>query len=136
MSGRDEFLADLPRGMNAGQAMAYLGLKRRAFDQIKGELRKRRIGTSQLYDRWDLDNFLDRLFGHAVAAVPQGVDNDVESSLLAAQHSDAGPQKEKKWAARLASTATKRPASTGSTSAIAAYDYATISRATRRQKSG
>lgn len=61
MGVRDDIDYLLPRGMNQSTAMRYLGVKRRAFDSLKNELRPIKIGTSLVYDRHDLDALLDRL---------------------------------------------------------------------------
>jgi hypothetical protein len=50
-----------PRGLPKRAAIRYLGLKRRAFDKLVGELHPFRAGTSLLYDVRDLDLLFDRL---------------------------------------------------------------------------
>ncbi len=49
------------RGLPKKAAIQYLGLKRRVFEQLVGELHPFRAGTSLLYDVRDLDVLFDRL---------------------------------------------------------------------------
>ena len=49
------------RGLNTQEAIAYLGVKRRAFEMhFRPFLPSARFGTSVIYDRLDLDIILDQ----------------------------------------------------------------------------
>jgi Helix-turn-helix domain len=106
------------RGLTSVEAMRYLGVRRRTWTALRGQLRPMRIGTSLIYDRRDLDAFFDRLKssqqptrGNAGADVPPDVEQptvDVVRSAL-----DGRPSARMKggnsWAVYRASTRTPRP---------------------------
>ena len=51
----------LKRGFNSQEAMAYLGVRRKAFEKhFKPYLNGTRFGTAIVYDRVDLDAWLDQ----------------------------------------------------------------------------
>ena len=64
----------LPRGLNSAAAMAYLGIRRRAWNTLRRELRSIRIGTSVVYDRHDLDELFERLRAAITIQEPREVD--------------------------------------------------------------
>ena len=52
----------MKRGLNYQQALEYLGVKRKTFDDVfRPKLRSLRVGTSVLFDRRDLDALFDSL---------------------------------------------------------------------------
>ena len=67
MGARDAFVTLQPRGLSTEDALRYLGIKRRAFDTLKVQLRPIRVGTSKLYDVRELDQLFDRLKGQQAA---------------------------------------------------------------------
>ncbi len=104
------------RGFNCQEAAHYLGIKRRAFDQhIRPLLSGARIGTSLIFDRFDLDRVLEEHIHRNGRPMEKG-------NLL--------------WAERkLAFTQTNKVCgvSIGYTKAL---DFATVSRRLKKQKAG
>lgn len=49
------------RGLNRQQAIEYLGVKASYFDKvIRKKLKSFKIGTSEIFDRYELDNLFDQ----------------------------------------------------------------------------
>jgi hypothetical protein len=104
------------RGYNCQEAAYYLGIKRRAFDKhFRPLLASMRIGTSLIFDKFDLDRILDEHKHRNGRPVEKGGIT---------------------WAdLKLASTKTSRTigVSTGYTKAL---DFATVSSRLKKQKAG
>ena len=104
------------RGYNCQEAAAYLGIKRRAFDKhIRPLLTGARLGTSLIFDRFDLDRVLEEHFQRNGRPVEKGGNT---------------------WAElKLASTRTSKDSgvSIGYTKAL---DFATVSSHLKKRKAG
>ena len=70
MSANDFFLR---RGLTQAEAMAYFGVKRRRFDQIKLLLTPSRQGTSLIYDIHELDRVWDLEIARPVEVAQESV---------------------------------------------------------------
>jgi len=71
------------RGLNRQEAIEYLGVKPRFFDAvIREKIKSTKIGTSEVFDRLDLDNIFDeiKLFGGNVGPKAKGVTQWPEES--------------------------------------------------------
>jgi hypothetical protein len=54
------------RGLNCQEAAAYLGVKRRAFERyIRPHLASVKLGTSVIFDRFDLDRVFEEYKGRS-----------------------------------------------------------------------
>ena len=95
------------RGFNCSQAMAYLGVKRRAFDKhIRPHLTAVRLGTSVVFDRIDLDRVLDE-----------------HKTRNGRPHEKGGIT----WADHKAASIATSKVTGGSTRSIGALDFASVS---------
>ena len=66
----------MKRGLSYAEAMAYVGVKRRTFDEVwRPQLVALPSGTSLLFDRQDLDALFDRFKAEA-AGVPLASNDD------------------------------------------------------------
>ena len=104
------------RGYNFRETLAYLGVKRRAFDKhFRPYLTPMRLGTCLVFDRFDLDRVLE---DH--------------------KHRNGRPvlKGDQTWADhKTASTGTSK-ASGGLIRSIAALDFATVSQRLKKRKTG
>lgn len=111
-----DFYGLTKRGFNTQEAAQYLGIKRRAFDtHFRQLLTGTRIGTSVIYDRFDLDRVLEEYIRRNERPMEKGGIT---------------------WAKlKLASPRTSRDSgvSTGYTKAL---DFATVSSRIKKQKTG
>src|SRR4051812_16480975 len=66
----------LKRGLSYAEAMAYVGVKRRTFDEVwRPQLVALPSGTSLLFDRQDLDALFDRFKAEAAGVMPASNDD-------------------------------------------------------------
>ncbi|MCX7902312.1 MAG: helix-turn-helix domain-containing protein [Burkholderiaceae bacterium] len=133
------------RGLNSTEAMAYLGVKRRAWEEIRRRLKPFRKGTSVIYDIRDLDAVFDHL--KAPSSVGHGNPDrggDPDGFVEVSEHeselpSDGRPRSRKggkAWAARPASTEMPELAAGGSTSVSRALAFIAASKRSRKRRNG
>ena len=138
MGARDAFVTLQPRGLSTEDALRYLGIKRRAFDTLKAQLRPIRIGTSKLYDVRDLDQLFDRLksqqsVGDDIADQEQHqFSKEAESTLDRRPVSEKG---ERPWVVKAASIKTLK-VDGESTASTAVNAFRAVSTRIKTQKPG
>ena len=104
------------RGYNCQEALAYLGVKRRAFETyFRPYLTPVRLGTSVVFDRIDLDRVLDDHKQRNGRPIEKG-------EMTWAEHKPASIKTRKDSGALIRST--KAP------------DFATVASALKRRKAG
>jgi hypothetical protein len=138
MGARDAFVTLQPRGLSTEDALRYLGIKRRAFDTLKVQLRPIRIGTSKLYDVRELDQLFDRLKGQQSAGDDIAGQELHQSSKEAESTLDRRPvseKGEKPWVVKAASTKTPKVGGE-STASTAVSAFRAVSTRIKTRKPG
>lgn len=137
MGARDSFTTFRPRGLSTEDAQAYLGVKRRTFDVLKGQLNPVKLGTSLVYDVRELDELFDRLKRNPAPEDQQST-NQPEATKEAQSSEDRRPTSEKgvsRWVVKAAST--KTPKADGeSTASTAVSAFKAVSIRIKSQKPG
>lgn len=127
----------MSRGLPATQAMAYLGLKRRSFENhIRPRVTAIRVGTSLIFDVHDLDRAFDEL-----KAASQGEAHSATASVPAQNALRNGrpiPQKGvEPWADQHGGSTPTKAEPGRSTKSGAALDFASaVSQVLARRKPG
>lgn len=77
----------MKRGLSYAEAMAYVGVKRRTFDQVwRPRLVAMPSGTSLVFDRQDLDALFDRFKAEAAGEPLASNDDSAEPEIPPAQN--------------------------------------------------
>ena len=106
----------LKRGFNSQEAMAYLGVRRKAFDKyFRPKLIGTKFGTSVIYDRLDLDNILEHYKSRNGRPMLKG---------------------ESKWAEDKMDSIKTSKACGALTRFTEALDFESVSKAIKKQKTG
>jgi hypothetical protein len=125
-----------PRGLSYKEAIAYVGVKRRTFDE---KWRPRLVampqGSSLIFDRVDLDRLFDE-FKQEAAGAPAAA-ND-ESAHNASRNGRPAPTKgESQWAKQLGESTLQKTGPGKLTSGGERLDFASAaSQVLKRQKAG
>ncbi len=127
------------RGLTYAEAMAYVGVKRRTFDEVwRPRLVAIPQGSSLIFDRQDLDRLFDE-FKAAAAGVPQAA-NDAGQALPHNGPRNGRPATEKGrtlWAKQRGESTPEKTGPGKLTSGGEALDFASAASAVmKRRKAG
>lgn len=118
------------RGLNATEAAAYLGVKRRAFnEQWRPHLIAQRHGSSVIFDRHDLDRLFDQFKQKALDEARPAA-NDAPTTREQNGSRNGRPTNQKgwirSWAKKPGASTPKQTGPGKSTSGGAVLDFASV----------